>query len=68
MFPGLNFRPNQYSGVPFIGRRRTLSPGFRGRFQPPQVYGRICQLEVRLARKKSELRRAQRLRYKVFYE
>lgn len=30
--------------------------------------GRIGNLEVRLARKKSEIRRAQRLRYKVFYE
>jgi L-ornithine Nalpha-acyltransferase len=68
MFPGLNFRPNQISGVPFVGRRRAPLPGFRGRFQPPQVYGRIGPLEVRLARKKSELRRAQRLRYKVFYE
>ena len=68
MFPGLNFRPNQISGVPFVGRRRAPLPGLRGRFQPPQVYGRIGPLEVRLARKKSELRRAQRLRYKVFYE
>lgn len=30
--------------------------------------GRIGSLEVRLATKKSEIRRAQRLRYKVFYE
>ena len=68
MFPGLNFRPNQNSGLPFGSRRRTPSVSLRGRFQPPQVYGRIGQLEVQLARKKSELRRAQRLRYKVFYE
>ena len=51
-----------------MGRRRTPSTALRGRFQPPKIYGRIGQLEVRLARKKSELRRAQRLRYKVFYE
>ena len=38
------------------------------RFQPPKIYGRLGSLEVRLARKKSEIRRAQRLRYKVFYE
>ena len=38
------------------------------RFQPPKIYGRFGSLEVRLARKKSEIRRAQRLRYKVFYE
>lgn len=70
MFPGLNFRPSQYNGLPFpfIGRRRVPSAAFGGRFQPPEVYGRLGQLEVRLARKKSELRRAQRLRYKVFYE
>lgn len=30
--------------------------------------GRIGNLEVRLARRKSEIRRAQRLRFKVFYE
>lgn len=68
MFPGLNFRPNPSGGLPLVGRRRIPSSAFRGRFQPPEVYGRLGQLEVRLARKKSELRRAQRLRYKVFYE
>lgn len=77
-FPGLNFR-GVPSGLPFVGSggalgkglalgKGGLSAGFRGRFQPPQVYGRIGSLEVRLARKKSEIRRAQRLRYKVFYE
>ena len=68
MFPGLTFGANPYGGLPFMGRRRTMSAGVGGRFQPPQVYGRMGRLEVRLARKKSELRRAQRLRYKVFYE
>ena len=68
MFPGLTFRPGQGGGLPFRNRRRFSSAGFRGRFQPPKIYGRIGALEVRLARKKSELRRAQRLRYKVFYE
>jgi len=65
MFPGLTFRPAQ--AVPFVGRRR-FGVGPFGRFQPPKIYGRIGSLEVRLARKKSEIRRAQRLRYKVFYE
>ncbi|MEZ5828343.1 MAG: GNAT family N-acyltransferase [Hyphomicrobiales bacterium] len=51
-----------------MGRRRHTPGPLRGRFQPPKVYGQIGQLEVRLARKKSEIRRAQRLRYKVFYE
>ncbi|MHA1517942.1 MAG: GNAT family N-acetyltransferase [Alphaproteobacteria bacterium] len=68
MFPGLNFKPNQNGGLPLVGWRRVPSAGLRGRFRPPKIYGRMGQLEVRLARKKSELRRAQRLRYKVFYE
>lgn len=34
----------------------------------PKVYGRIGNLEVRLARSRSEIRLAQRLRYQVFYE
>jgi len=68
MFPGLTFRPNQIGGLPLMGRRRPPAAGLRGHFQPPKVYGRIGQLEVRLARKKSDVRRAQRLRYKVFYE
>jgi putative hemolysin len=66
MFPGLMFRPGQ-AGRPLKGRRFAVGP-FGRRFQPPKVYGRIGSLEVRLARKKSEIRRAQRLRYKVFYE
>ncbi len=68
MFPGLTFRPSHNGGLPLMGRRRIPSAGLRGRFQPPKVYGNIGQLEVRLARKKGDIRRAQRLRYKVFYE
>lgn len=34
---------------------------------PPKVYGRIGDLEVRLARTRSEIKLAQRLRYEVFY-
>jgi hypothetical protein len=52
------FKPGPAGGLPFVGKR----------FQPPKIYGRLGSLEVRLARKKSEIRRAQRLRYKVFYE
>ena len=33
-----------------------------------KVLGRLGSLEVRLARTDKEMRRAQRLRYKVFYE
>ncbi|MEO1693723.1 MAG: GNAT family N-acyltransferase [Pseudomonadota bacterium] len=34
----------------------------------PKIFGKVGSLEVRLARGLSDLRRAQRLRYKVFYE
>jgi L-ornithine Nalpha-acyltransferase len=34
----------------------------------PKIYGRIGNLEVRLARTRSEIKLAQRLRYQVFYE
>jgi putative hemolysin len=51
-----------------MGRRRFNVGALGRRFQPPKVYGRIGSLEVRLARKRGEIRRAQRLRYKVFYE
>ena len=67
MFPGLTFRPGQ-GALPFMGRRRFKRAGLTGRFQPAKVYGCIGPLEVRLARKRAEIRRAQRLRYQVFYE
>jgi putative hemolysin len=65
MFPGLTFRPSQGGALPFLGR---FGGGTFGRFQPPKIYGRIGPLEVRLASKRGEIRRAQRLRYQVFYE
>ncbi len=68
MFPGLMFKPGQGGALPLLGRRRFVVAGFGKRFQPPKIYGQYGSLEVRLARKKSEIRRAQRLRYKVFYE
>jgi putative hemolysin len=34
----------------------------------PKVYGRVGNLEVRLARTRSEIKLAQRLRYQVFFE
>jgi len=67
MFPGLMFRPGQ-AGLPLKGQRRFAAGNFGGYGPASRVYGRIGPLEVRLARKKSEIRRAQRLRYKVFYE
>ncbi|MDP4024775.1 GNAT family N-acyltransferase [Methylobacterium sp. NEAU 140] len=60
-------------------RRRPAPPGIAGllpeagaiRLPEPlegRSLGRLGDLEVRLAVRKSEVRRAQRLRYKVFYE
>jgi putative hemolysin len=51
----------------------TLRPGAAtrlkfGRSRPPKVYGRIGDLEVRLATTRGDVKRAQRLRYEVFYE
>ncbi len=65
MFPG--FRSNRNGAVRVGGQRLGAGP-FSRRFVPPKIYGRIGSLEVRLARNKSEIKRAQRLRYKVFYE
>lgn len=68
IFPISALRPN-HTGLlfPFAAKRR-LKPRKLGGWQPPKIYGRIGSLEVRLARKRSEIRQAQRLRYKVFYE
>ncbi|BAR99317.1 putative hemolysin [Blastochloris viridis] len=65
------FMPGQHAGG-FIPLLRAYS-GFRHRDTRQQpsdsdVLGRIGPLEVRLARKSADVRRAQRLRYKVFYD
>ena len=62
------FKPGPRGPLLFMGRGRFNVAAFGRRFQPPKIYGRFGSLEVRLARKKGEIRRAQRLRYKVFYE
>jgi putative hemolysin len=67
MFPGLMLRSNHAGLLPFT-RRWRFKPRGLGAWQPPKIYGRIGNLEVRLARKRGEIRQAQRLRYKVFYE
>ncbi|KAB1076136.1 GNAT family N-acetyltransferase [Methylobacterium planeticum] len=68
------------AGLPGFGGRSLIPPGatpirFGERFKAPlgtpgldPSLGRIGSLEVRLATKKSEIRRAQRLRFRVFYE
>ena len=54
--------------MPESVRPRLPRPLLAGRREPPKIYGRLGDLEVRLARTKSDLKRAQRLRYHVFYE
>ena len=68
------------SGLPGFGARALVPPGatpirFKPRLKKPlaapgldPVLGRIGDLEVRLATTVSEIRRAQRLRYQVFYQ
>lgn len=61
------------SGYGASGRILPFRPRFRraplaGLRQPPKIYGRIGDLEVRQARTRGEIKRAQRLRYSVFYE
>lgn len=58
-------RVNERSSSRAAGVTRALPFGM-GR-QPPKIYGAIGNLEVRLARTTAEIRRAQRLRYEVFY-
>ena len=53
-------------GAPILLKPRTPKPSPDPGLDPS--LGRIGSLEVRLATRKSEIRRAQRLRYKVFYE
>lgn len=47
---------------------RVHQPPFPGGRQRRKVYGQIGDLEVRMARSRSEIKRAQELRYDVFYE
>jgi L-ornithine Nalpha-acyltransferase len=66
------FRPRALRGIPPLilpfrnkrGKRMPIIP--IGRMA--KVYGRMGNLEVRLARSRGDLRRAQKLRYEVFYE
>ena len=67
MFPAFLLKPVQ-GAFPFAPGGALHPRGFSTRFQPHKVYGRLGNLEVRLARTKGDIKRAQRLRYKVFYE
>lgn len=50
------------------GLRPSGTPSLHSAFSKPATLGRIGPLEVRLAEKKGDIRRAQKLRYKVFYK
>lgn len=64
--PMRGFGPSPGSRLPF--RPRLPLPPIAGLGAPAKVYGRIGNLEVRLARTKGDIKKAQRLRYHVFYE
>ncbi|KQT78906.1 GNAT family N-acetyltransferase [Methylobacterium sp. Leaf466] len=63
-FPGLGFLPP--GGVPIKFKPRLKRPLAAPGLDPS--LGRIGNLEVRLATSVPDIRRAQRLRYRVFYE
>ena len=60
---GVDAAPTGIADILSAERAIRLPEPFEGR-----SLGRIGNLEVRLATRKSEIRRAQRLRFKVFYE
>jgi L-ornithine Nalpha-acyltransferase len=51
-----------------LGLRAGMRLPFGFRAGEAKVYGRIGPLEVRLARTRADVRKAQRLRYRVFYD
>lgn len=61
-------RPIVVKGFPEMGRPKKGSDIVRDTMGLPVVLGRLGSLEVRLATTRKEIRRAQKLRYKVFYE
>jgi L-ornithine Nalpha-acyltransferase len=61
----LRTKPLTYLRMAALRRRRF--PLFPLR-KPPKVYGRIGSLEVRLARSIADVKKAQRLRFEVFYK
>jgi len=65
--PALPVRPISPQAAPFHPSRGKAR-SFMMRRSPAKIYGQIGALEVRLARSRGDIRRAQRLRYRVFYE
>lgn len=73
--PFARFKQTFEVGLPGLARPGSAPILLKHRLHKPIIdpglapsLGRIGSLEVRLATRKSEIRRAQRLRYKVFYE
>jgi putative hemolysin len=62
----LPFRPAAFRDA-VIGSAHRFLPGFGQPIQVPEALGRFGSLEVRLASGAKEIKRAQKLRYKVFY-
>jgi putative hemolysin len=65
--PALPVRMAGNHAAPFHPSRGKAR-SFMMRRTPVKVYGTLGSLEVRLARSRGDIRRAQRLRYRVFYE
>lgn len=62
--------PKDFSGLAALTALKNQTSRLKAfhRQVEPKIYGRVGNLEVRLARTRSEIREAQRLRYQVFYE
>jgi putative hemolysin len=66
---GCTYRiPTEAAAAATAGRLIGGGPLGGRRTQAPKIYGRIGDLEVRLAQSRHDVRRSQRLRYEVFYE
>ncbi|MGZ5790239.1 MAG: GNAT family N-acyltransferase [Burkholderiaceae bacterium] len=62
-----SFRSRPLSFLRLAAQKRRRFPIFPLR-KPARVYGKIGNLEVRLARSVADIKRAQRLRFEVFYK
>lgn len=64
--PAITTQSSEAAAQPYAGGSNALyRPTSR---KLPRTYGRVGNLEVRLASTKEDIRRAQQLRYEVFYE